>query len=162
MKTLITLLPFLLLLACEGKNPPQQTKYIAGEEGVNLSAERQNQAFGKWQLTNMIITNYQTKEKKKIAINIPVIIEEKGIFSNNQLIANKHQNSIGTYYFQNLDTLNTAFYIRDIEESKMLMTTPTLWRVVNGKLSKEKIKAKLFFVKNYPASAAAPTRNPLK
>lgn len=162
MKTLITLLPFLLLLACEGKNPPHQIKYIAGEEGVNLSAERQKQAFGKWQLTNMIITNYQTKEKKKIAINIPVTIEEKGIFSHHQLIANKHQNSIGTYYFQNLDTLNTAFYIRDIEDSKMLMTTPTLSRVVNGKLSKEKIKAKLFFVKNSPASASAPTRNPLK
>lgn len=134
----------LLLLYCSDNN---KVKYIAGEEGVNLSAERQKQAFGKWQLTNMIITDYQTKEKKKTPINIPVTIEEKGIFSNQQLIANKHYNSIGTYYFKNLDTLNTIFYIRDIEEDKMMMTTPTLSRYVNGKLTKDKIKAQLFFIK---------------
>ena len=54
-------------------------------------------------------------------------------------------NTIGTYKFYNLDSLNTVYYIFSSDDSIMTMNSSTLFRVVNGKLTKERARAYLYF-----------------
>lgn len=143
----IVIISLVFLLYCKEEKDMREVQYIASKEGVNLSLKRQEQAFGNWRLTNMMITDYDKKDKKKIVINIPVTIKKNGVYSNNKMIAYNYANSVGTYYFQNLDTLSTVFYIREIEDNRLMMKTPNLYRIERGKKTTKKIRAELFFIK---------------
>ncbi|MDR6525503.1 hypothetical protein J2787_000873 [Chryseobacterium rhizosphaerae] len=131
------------------KNAPisHSIKYVGGNEGVNLSQENQKKVFGKWKLTNAIFFNDSKKIETKIKINKNVIIKEIGIFeTENKIIASKY-NTVGTYKFNDLDTLNTVYYVFSITNNKMMMQTPNLFRVVNGNITKDRARVNLFFVK---------------
>lgn len=62
------------------------------------------------------------------------------------IIANKY-NTIGTYTFKNLDTLSTTYYIFKIGDSTMMMKSPLLFRIVNGKKTKDRARAEIYFIK---------------
>lgn len=131
------------------KNVPTShtIKYVGGNEGVSLSQENQKKVFGKWKLTNAIFFNESKKTEIKIKINKAVIIREIGIFdTENKIIASKY-NTVGTYKFNNLDTLNTVYYIFSITDNIMMMQTPNLFRNVDGNMTKDRARVNLFFVK---------------
>ncbi len=122
-------------------------KYIGGKEGVKLSEEKQKKAFGKWKLTNAVFFNDSKKLEKKIRIDKNVTVDKQSIFdSANNTIAKKY-NTIGTYQFKNLDTLNTVYYIFSIDDDRMMMQTSNLFRIVDGKMTKERARVHLFFIK---------------
>lgn len=122
-------------------------KYVGGNEGVKLSEDKQKKAFGKWKLTNAVFFNDSKKLENKIIINKNIIVAEQSIFdTENNIIANKH-NTIGTYKFKSLDTLNTVYYIFSVEDNKMMMQTSNLFRVVDGKMTKDRARINLFFVR---------------
>ncbi|CAM3182576.1 hypothetical protein CHFL109739_20630 [Chryseobacterium flavum] len=143
-----------LLMFCNKKETdrenisvPQSVKYIGGNEGVRLSEEKQKKAFGEWKLTNVIFFDDNKKTETKIKIDKNVTVNEQGVFDvENKSIANKH-NTVGTYEFKNLDTLNTVYYIFSIDDKRMMMQTSNLFRVVNGKMTKQRARINLFFVK---------------
>ncbi len=126
---------------------PHSVKYVGGNEGVRLSEEKQKKAFGKWKLTNAVFFNDSKNTETKIKIDKNVTVGEQGVFDvENKAIANKH-NTVGTYEFKDLDTLNTVYYIFSIDDERMMMQTPNLFRVVNGKMTKQRARVHLFFVK---------------
>lgn len=143
-----------LLMFCNKKetdekniSTPNSVKYVGGNEGVRLSEEKQEKVFGKWKLTNAIFFDNNRKTETKIKIDKNVTIAEQGIFDvENKEIAKKH-NTVGTYEFKDLDTLNTVYYIFSIDDKRMRMQTPNLFRVVNGKVTKQRARINLFFVK---------------
>ncbi len=143
-----------LLLFCHKKESDRisvssshSVKYVGRNEGVKLSEAKQKKAFGEWKLTNAIFFNDSKKSEQKIKIDENVIVKEQGIFDiENKMVADKH-NTVGTYKFKNLDTLNTVYYIFSIDDDMMTMQTSNLFRVVDGKMTKDKARINLFFVK---------------
>ncbi|MGD1320409.1 hypothetical protein [Chryseobacterium sp. 2R14A] len=155
-KGVISFFSLFLLMFCSKNEPNRKNndissvhsvKYVGGNEGVKLSEDKQKKVFGKWKLTNAVFFNDSKKLEKKIIIDKNVTVAEQSIFdTENNTIANKY-NTIGTYQFKSLDTLNTVYYIFSIEDDKMMMQTSNLFRVVDGKMTKEKARINLFFVK---------------
>ena len=86
-KILLTSL-FLLFIIIQCKKQEEKkgigtiksVKYVGGNQGVRLSKERQQKAFGKWKLTNLIFSSDNIKGEVKIKINKEVIINEHGIY----------------------------------------------------------------------------------
>jgi hypothetical protein len=122
--------------------------YKAGNEGVNLSEEQQKEAFGKWELTNVVYFDDNRRTSNKIAVNEIVTVSEQGVFNlENKAIADKYK-TVGTYKFKNLDTLNTTYYIFKIDRDRMMMKSPILFRIVNGKMTKQRARAEIYLKKN--------------
>ena len=151
-KILLTSL-FLLFIIIQCKKQEEKkgigaiksVKYIGSNQGVRLSKERQQKVFGQWKLTNLIFSSDSKKEEEKIKIDENVIVNAQGVYDlKNKELASKH-NTIGTYKFHNLDSLNTVYYIFSSDDSIMTMNSSTLFRVVNGKLTKERARAYLYF-----------------
>lgn len=152
-KTVISFFALFLLCFCK-KNEPIKDKqitksiiYKAGSEGVKLSEERQKEAFGNWKLSNIVYYDDNRRTSNKIEVNENVTVSEQGLFNQkNEIIAEKYK-TIGTYKFKNLDTLNTTYYIFRVEENRMIMKSPILFRVVDGKMTKQRARVEIYLKK---------------
>lgn len=154
-KGVISFFSIFLLLFCSKKESKNNNdisqihsiKYVGGNEGIKLSEEKQKKAFGEWKLTNAVFFNDSKKLEKKIRIDKNVTITKQSIIDTENNIIAKKYNTIGTYQFKSLDTLNTVYYIFNIEDNRMTMQTSNLFRVVDGKMTKERARINLFFVR---------------
>ncbi|KUG13455.1 hypothetical protein BEI02_18725 [Elizabethkingia sp. HvH-WGS333] len=152
-KIVFSLFTVLILYSCK-KNEHNKNnrntnsiKYIALSQGANLSKERQEKAFGKWKLTNIIYYDHIRDTSSKIKVNENVTVNEQGVFDHEDVIIANKYNTIGTYTFKNLDTLSTTYYIFKIGDSTMMMKSPLLFRIVNGKKTKDRARAEIYFIK---------------
>lgn len=74
-------------------------------------------------------------------------VNEQGLYNQkNEIIAEKYK-TIGTYKFKNLDTLNTTYYIFRVDENRMMMKSPILFRIVNGKMTKQRARVEIYLRK---------------
>lgn len=152
-KIIISFSVLLLLFFCK-KNElitdKKITKFISYKsvnEGVRLSEERQKEAFGNWKLTNIIYYDDNQRTSKKIEVNENVTVSEQKVFNQkNEVIAEKYK-TVGTYKFKNLDTLNTTYYIFRIADNKMMMKSPALFRIVDGKMTKQRARVEIYLRK---------------
>lgn len=149
-KVIISFFTFLLLCSCKKNEHSKITnsvKYKAVNQGANLSKERQKQAFGKWKITNIVYYDDTRDTSSKIIVNENVTVNEQGVFNHEDVIIANKYNTVGTYTFKNLDTLNTTYYIFKICDSTMMMKSPLLFRIVNGKKTKDRARAEIYFIK---------------
>ncbi|WP_407484421.1 hypothetical protein [Elizabethkingia meningoseptica] len=153
-KTVISFIVLLSLCFCKkhehikDNNEVDSIKYKAINQGISLSEERQKEAFGKWRLTNLVYYDEVRGTSNKIKIDEDVTINEQGVLNHeNKVIANKYQ-KVGSYRFKNLDTLNTIYYIFRIGENRMMMKSPGLYRIENGKMTNGRARVEIYFLKN--------------
>ena len=85
-----------------------------------------------------------TEERK---INKEVFINEQGIFDKKGEKIATIEGHFGTFKFLNLDTLNVRYFVREIEDSSIIMKRGILHKTINKKLTKDKASVRLYFHK---------------
>ena len=121
-------------------------KYIGSNTIRKLNKEHQSLVFGKWKFTHIVFIDDTKKIEKEIKVNEDIILNNEGIFNTKyDPIAETHE-SIGTYKFKSLDSLNTIYYIYTLDKSHIMMQN-SVYRFVNGKLTKGRARVYLYFSK---------------
>ena len=141
----IKLLAILIsLLSCKKKE--KDIEFIGGENTfVKLPEERKRMTLGKWKFTNIIYIS--KNDTIKIKINKEVFINENGIFDKKGEKIARKEDYFGTFKFLNLDTLNVRYFVREIEDSSIIMKSGILHKTINKKLTKDKASVRLYFHK---------------
>ena len=132
------------LLSCKKKE--KNIEFIGGENTyVKLPEERKRMTLGKWKFANLIYIS--KNDTIKIKINKEVFINENGIFDKKDEKIAKIEDHFGTFKFLNLDTLNVRYFVREIEDSSIIMKSGILHKTINKKLTKDKASVRLYFHK---------------
>ena len=132
------------LLSCKKKE--KNIEFIGGKNTfVKLTEERKRMTLGKWKFTNLIYIS--KNDTIKIKINKEVFINENGIFDKKGEKIAKIEDHFGTFKFLNLDTLNVRYFVREIEDSSIIMKSDILHKTINKQLTKDKASVGLYFHK---------------
>ena len=132
------------LLNCKKKE--KNIEFIGGKDTfVKLPEERKRMTLGKWRFTNLIYIS--KNDTIKIKINKEVFINENGIFDKKGKKIATIEGYFGTFKFLNLDTLNVRYFVREIEDSSIIMKSGILHKTINKKLTKDKVSVRLYFHK---------------
>ena len=85
---------------------------------------------------------------KNTYVKLPeVFINENGIFDKKGEKIARIEDHFGTFKFLNLDTLNVRYFVREIEDSSIIMKSGILHKTINKKPTKDKASVRLYFHK---------------
>lgn len=137
----------ILLSSCKKNEIDKVTYKRTGKVIKAVSKIKCEKAYGKWTLKKINIS-HRGKNKTTELNYLVYITKDRIVDINNNVIAKKNNNWDGIYTFNNLDSLNGYFYIKDAFENEMLTLNSGLTvKIKNNDIDKFTSTISLIFEK---------------